>query len=150
MTRYEITRDGFTLSDDRDRLDLDVIHEFLSRSYWAEGIRKPRIERAIANSFPFGLYGEDGTQIGFARVLSDLSSIAYLMDVFVLEQYRGRGLGKFIVEGVLDYPKFAPVRRWMLATSDAHELYRQYGFGPYEPVTDIMMKFDPDMYHKLD
>jgi GNAT superfamily N-acetyltransferase len=69
-----------------------------------------------------------------------------MMDVFVLEEYRGKGLGKWLVESVLDYPTFEPVRRWLLATEDAHELYRRYGFGPYKPISDLMMKFDPEKY----
>jgi GNAT superfamily N-acetyltransferase len=147
MPAWEIVRGADTISDDRAKLDLDVIHGFLTRSYWAEGIKRERIQRAIDNSFPFGLY-RNGRQIGFARVLSDLSAIAYLMDVFVLEEYRGEGLGKWLVENVLEYPAFEPVRRWMLATEDAHELYRKYGFGPYEPASDLMMKLFKDKYRE--
>lgn len=145
MAHYEKQRDDFTVSDDRERIDMDVVHGFLTRSYWATGIKKSRVERAVNHSFSFGLYKGD-EQIGFARVLSDLSAIAYLMDVFVLEEHRGQGLGKWLVESVLACPTFESVRRWMLATADAHELYRKYGFGPYEPASDLMMKYNKDKY----
>lgn len=142
---WEVTRGEYTISDDRKRIDLDTVHGFLSCTYWAKGIQKSRVARAIDHSIPFGLFKGD-EMIGFARVLSDLSAIAYLMDVFVLEQHRGQGLGKWLVESLLAYPEFEPVRRWMLATEDAHDLYSRFGFGPYEPISDLMMKFDPDKY----
>ncbi len=147
MSEFLRTHGEYTVSDDRNRIDLDVVHGFLTTSYWATGIEKSRVQRAIDHSFPFGLY-HSGRMIGFARVLSDLSALAYLMDVFVIEEYRGEGLGKWIVECVLEYPAFQPVRRWMLATHDAHSLYERYGFGPYEPASDLMMKYDPDKYIK--
>ncbi len=140
----------FLFSDDPALLDVDVIHGFLTRSYWAEGIKKPRVQRVLENSYCFGLYEEesDGNlkQIGFARVLSDLSAIAYLMDVFVLEDYQGKGLGKWIVEEVLAYPMFEPVRRWILATEDAHSLYTRHGFTPLDHTDHYMQKYDPDKY----
>lgn len=145
MAAYICTKDDYTVSDERDRLDMDVIHGFLTRSYWATGIKRERVQRAMDNSFCYGLYKGD-TQIGFARVLSDLSAIAYLMDVFVLEEHRGKGLGQWLVKCLMDDPAFAPVRRWMLATHDAHTLYEKFGFGPYEPASDLMMKFNPDRY----
>ncbi|MBD3167185.1 GNAT family N-acetyltransferase [bacterium] len=144
---YTLTNALYEISDDRARLDLDVIHEFLTRSYWAEGIKKERIARAIEHSYPFGLYTGD-RQIGFGRVLSDLSAIAYLMDVFVQKDYRGKGLGKWLVEAILAYPEFEPVRRWVLATEDAHSLYAKYGFTPYEPMDSMMMRLDPDKYKR--
>jgi len=145
MDAYIRSRDGYTVSDQRDRLDLDVIHGFITRSYWATGIKRERMQRAMDNSFCFGLY-EGDVQIGFARVLSDLSAIAYLMDVFVLEDHRGRGLGKWLTQCVLEYPAFEPVRRWVLATHDAHALYEKFGFEPYAPADNLMMKYDPDKY----
>jgi GNAT superfamily N-acetyltransferase len=141
-------RDGYTVSDEKARLDLPVIHSFLTRSYWAEGIGMERIERVVQYSFCFGLYAPDGEMIGFGRVLSDTSAIAYLMDVFVLEQHRGKGLGKWLVECILAHPALQPVRRWVLATEDAHELYARYGFTPYEPASELMMKYDPEMYKR--
>ncbi|MBZ0263327.1 GNAT family N-acetyltransferase [bacterium] len=143
---YEFRRDNFLISNNPELLDIDVIHNFLAySSYWAKGLKKERLQRAIDHCFCFGLY-TDNRQIGFARVLSDLSSIAYLMDVFVLEQYRGKGLGKWLVEKVLDYPEFKPVRRWMLGTSDAHSLYEKYGFTPYSPMAELMMRYNPNKF----
>lgn len=145
---YEFSRDCFFISNNPELLDVDVIHHFLANSsYWAKGLKKPRLKRAIDNSFCFGLYTESG-QVGFARVLSDLSSIAYLMDVFILKEYRGNGLGKWLVEKVLDFPEFEPVRRWILGTSDAHSLYEKYGFTPYSPATELMMKYKPEKFYE--
>ncbi|MCB2213079.1 GNAT family N-acetyltransferase [bacterium] len=145
-------RQPYMISDDKALLDLDTIHGFLNRSYWAEGIQKPRVKRVLENSYCFGLYElePDTTtvkrQVGFARVLSDLSAIAYLMDVFIDEEYRGKGLGKWIVEEVLAYPTFEPVRRWILATDDAHSLYARHGFTPLDHPEHYMHRYDPDKY----
>jgi GNAT superfamily N-acetyltransferase len=130
---FEAHRDGFLISTDPDRLDLDTVCDFLTRAYWAKGRPREATERAYAHSLVFGLY--DGSrQIGVARVLSDYAIFAYLMDVFVHEDYRGRGLGKWLVETVLSHPDVKDVRRWMLATSDAHELYARFGFkSPGQP-----------------
>jgi GNAT superfamily N-acetyltransferase len=150
--QMSVKRTPFLVSDDPALLDLDVIHGFLTDCYWAKGIKKPRVQRVLDNSYCFGLYEEDVAgnvkQIGFARVLSDLSAIAYLMDVFVLEEYRGKGFGKWIVEEVLAYPTFEPVRRWILATDDAHSLYERHGFTPLDHPDHYMQKFDPDKYSK--
>lgn len=144
-TPFIRTRGEYTVSDNKSRLDLNVIHSFLTRTYWAEGIKMDRIERVVEHSFCFGLFkGEQ--MIGFGRVLSDTSAIAYMMDFFVLEEHRGKGLGKWLVESVLAYPPLQDVRRWMLATEDAHSLYSRYGFGPYEPAEELMMKYDPEKY----
>ncbi len=139
-------RDGFEVNDNRDTLDLDVVHTFLTSCYWAEGIKLERVKRATSNSECFGLYTSSGEMIGFGRVLTDFSSIAYLMDVFVIEEYRGQGLGKWLVECILGHEPFKPVRRWMLGTLDAHSLYERYGFTPYDAVADLMMRYDPDKF----
>lgn len=126
----EIDRDEFTVSTDSARLDLDVIHDFLAnRSYWVSGISFDSVKVSIEHSLNFGLY-HHGKQIGFARLLTDYVRFAYLMDVFILEEYRGKGLGKWLMECVFNHPALQDVRRWMLATWDAHDLYAQYGFGP--------------------
>lgn len=120
----------FAVSTDPARLDLVAIHDYLSnRSYWVPGIPFSLVEKAAQHSLNFGLYAQD-QQIGYARVLTDYVRFAYLMDVFVLEEYRGRGLGKWLMDCVMGHPDLQEVRRWMLATWDAHELYARYGFTP--------------------
>jgi GNAT superfamily N-acetyltransferase len=114
---------------DRERLDLGMMHAFLTRSYWAEGRTMRQLRRALDGSLPFGLYREQ-RQVGFARVVSDRLTFAYLADVFVLEPERGRGLGTFLIESVLGWEELAEVRYWTLFTRDAHALYRRFGFGP--------------------
>ena len=121
-------RDGaFFISDAEHLLCLDVIHKFLAQSYWAEGIPKELLERAIANSLCFGVY-EGARQIGFARVISDYATFAYLADVFVLEEHCGKGLSKRLMEMIMSHPRLQGLRRWHLVTRDAHGLYQQYGF----------------------
>lgn len=128
------TRDGYTVSTERARLDLDLIYDFLLReAYWAKGVRRAVMERGIAGSLPFGLYAPDGAMAGFARVVTDGASFAYLRDVFVLAGHRGRGLGLFLSECVCAHPDLATVHNWMLSTQDAHGLYARLGFAPVEP-----------------
>jgi GNAT superfamily N-acetyltransferase len=127
---FERSRDGYVISTDPARLDVDVIHEFLRGSYWSPNVPRDVVERAIAHSIPFGLYAPGGAQVGFARVVSDRAAFAYVGDVFVLEAHRGRGLGVWLMEAILAHPELQGLRRWHLATRDAHELYRRFGFGP--------------------
>jgi N-acetylglutamate synthase-like GNAT family acetyltransferase len=124
---YQRTRDGYLISTDVDRLEIDTIHRFLVRAYWSTGIPRKTLERAIRYSLPFGLYAADGGQCGFARVTSDFAVFALLSDVFVLPQHRWRGLGKWLVEAALGHPDLQGLRRWLLATADAHALYRKCG-----------------------
>jgi GNAT superfamily N-acetyltransferase len=120
-------RDGYLISTDASMLDLEVVHGYLSRSYWAAGVPEDVVRRSIENSLCFGVYrGEE--QAGFARVVTDRATFAYLADVFVLEEHRGRGIGKWLVEVILSHPDLQGLRRWMLATRDAHDLYRRYTF----------------------
>src|SRR6266550_1952190 len=115
----EWKRNGFTVSTDKARLDHGAIHEFLRDSYWAKGIPRELVDRSIENSLCFGLY--DGERlVGFARVISDYATFAYLSDVFVLESHRGQGLGTWFMETVMAHPDLRNLRRWMLATADAH------------------------------
>jgi GNAT superfamily N-acetyltransferase len=123
----ETHRDGLTISTDPKRLDLEVICDFFTRAYWAKGRPRARTERALANSLVFGVY-DGARQVGLARVITDFSIFAYLCDVFIHEEYRGRGVGKWLLETVFSHPDLAGLRRWTLATSDAHGLYRRYGF----------------------
>jgi len=120
-------RDGYLISTDASMLDLEVVHGYLSRSYWAAGVPEDVVRRSIENSLCFGVYrGEE--QAGFARVVTDRATFAYLADVFVLEEHRGQGIGKWLVEVILSHPDLQGLRRWMLATRDAHDLYRRYAF----------------------
>ncbi len=128
MEPFTRTRpDGAEVSDDPARLDFDVVHGYLTRSYWSPGIAREAVERAARHSLPFGLY-DGGRQVGYARVVTDRTTFAYLADVFVLEAHRGRGLGVFLVESVLAHPDLQGLRRWLLATRDAHTLYARSGF----------------------
>jgi GNAT superfamily N-acetyltransferase len=120
-------RDEYLISTDTSMLDLEVVHGYLSRSYWAAGVPEDVVRRSIENSLCFGVYrGEE--QAGFARVVTDHATFAYLADVFVLEEHSGQGIGKWLVEVILSHPDLQGLRRWMLATRDAHDLYRRYAF----------------------
>jgi GNAT superfamily N-acetyltransferase len=121
----EWRRDGYLISTDRDRLDLEAIWTFLRTSYWSPGIDRATVELAVANSLPFGLYTSEAAQAGFARVVTDRARFAWLADVFVLPQHRGHGLGVWLVETVLD--QVAGIRT-VLGTKDAHTLYERFGF----------------------
>ncbi len=124
-------RAGFEISTDRGRLDRDLIHRFLrDDSYWARGIPRDVLDRAIDNSLCFGLYEERGRQAGFARAVTDRAAIAYLADVFVVADRRGRDLGKWLIETVMAHPDLQGLRRIFLGTADAHALYERYGFRP--------------------
>jgi len=135
----EWKRDGFTISTEKERLDRDAIHEFLSHSYWAKGIPRELVDRSIENSLCFGLYEADAL-IGFARVITDNATFGYLSDVFVLESHRGRGLATWFMEVVFSHPDLQNLRRWMLATADAHGLYRKVGFTELSKPERIMEK----------
>lgn len=144
-TPNEWRRDEYTISTDRERIDLAVVHEFLSRSYWANNIPFETVRRSIENSLCFGLYEAD-EQIGFARVVTDSATFAYLCDVFVIENKRGRGLSKWLMETILAHPESQNLRRWMLATKDAHGLYGQFDFTPLDAPEVFMQRHAPDVY----
>ena len=125
--RKEWRYDGYVISTDASRLDLRTVHNFLKTSYWAAGVPFEVVERSVRNSMVFGVYsGEE--QVGFARVVTDRATFAYLADVFVLETHRGRGVGKWLMKTIFSHPDLQGLRRFMLATGDAHELYRRHGF----------------------
>lgn len=131
---FEVRRDDYFISTDKSLLDRDMIHIFLSqRSYWAKGRERKKVERAIEHSLCFGVYNEN-SQVGFARVVSDLTTFAWLCDVFILEEERGKGLGKWLVESILTHPELQGLKTFMLATRDAHGLYRSY--GDFEPLSE--------------
>jgi len=145
--KHEWARDAFRISTDRAEIDLACVVEFLSEhSYWAPGIPTEVVEKSLDHSVVFGLYREGGRQIGFARVVSDLATFAYLADVFVLDPYRGRGLSKWLVECVLSHPELQGLRRWMLGTRDAHSLYQRYGFTPLPDPGRFMQIHAPGVY----
>jgi GNAT superfamily N-acetyltransferase len=146
MTAMVVTDAGrFLISTDRAKLDVDVIHGFLTRSYWAEGIPRETVMRAIENSLCFGVYN-GAEQVGFARVISDFATYAYLADVFILEPYRERGLGKELIATVMAHPELQGLRRWSLGTRDAHGLYAQFGFAALENPSRMMEIADPEVY----
>ncbi len=123
--------DGYTLTDAPGRLDLDLIHGFLTASYWARGISRETVARSIRHSMAFGVYHDaSDTQIGFARVVSDRATFGYLSDVFVLDPHRRRGLARWLVLGILAHPELQGIRRFLLATRDAHAIYASVGFAP--------------------
>jgi GNAT superfamily N-acetyltransferase len=141
----EWKRDSLTVSTDRARLDRAAIHEFLRGSYWAKGIPRELVDRSIDNSLCFGLYDGDRL-VGFARVITDSATFAYLSDVFVLESHRGHGLGTWFMECVLSHPDLQNLRRWMLATADAHGLYRRVGFTALSKPDRIMERLLANAY----
>ena len=143
----EWRRDEFLISTDKRLLDLSVIHGFLTESYWAAGIPLEIVERSIEHSLAFGLYQRE-RQIGFARVITDYATFAYLADVFILEEFRGRGLGEWLIEAVMSHTELQGLRRWMLVTRDAHGLYRKSGFEDLKRPASIMEKTCPDIYTK--
>ena len=155
MARVEETivnerRGHYVISTERARLDLEVIHDYLSKqSYWAVGRSLETIRRSIENSVSFGLY-EGDQQIGFARVVTDFATFAWVADVFVLEDARGRGLGTWLVEVMLAHPDLRGFRRWTLATKDAHEIYRKFGFSELKRPERWMERRDPETQESPD
>lgn len=135
-------KENYKISTNKSELQINEIVSYLSRSYWATGRSKELIERSIENSLCFGLFYKD-RQIGFARVISDLATFAYLCDVFVIEEFQGKSLGKWMMSVVMNHPDLQGLRRWMLATQDAHGLYRQYGFTELQNTERWMEIFTP-------
>jgi len=144
----EHQRGDFLVSTDRSRLDLDVVHGFLTNCYWAKGIAREVVKRSIEHALCFGVYEASGAQVGFARVVSDFATFAYLGDVFVLESYRGRGLSKWLMECIMAHPDLQGLRRWILLTRDAHGLYSQFGFTPVKAAERYMELHDPNVYER--
>ena len=150
MTSMVVMEMGrFLISTDRSKLDVDVIHRFLARSYWAEGIPRQTVMRSIENSLCFGVY-DNARQIGFARVISDFATYAYVADVFILEPYRERGLGKELMASIMAHPDLQGLRRWSLGTRDAQGLYAQFGFKPVANTRarTVMEIVDPEIYSR--
>lgn len=135
--KEEYVKDGYRITTDRESMDAGAIHGYLSRSYWARGRPRSVVEKSIRHSFCFGLF-EGAAQIGFARVVTDYATFAYLADVFVLESHHGLGLGKWLMECVMAHPELQGLRKWSLATRDAHGLYARHGFTPLSRPEDHM------------
>jgi GNAT superfamily N-acetyltransferase len=144
---HQSRRGEYLVTTDKMSLDVVLIHDFLSKSYWAKGIGIEIVQRSITNSLCFGVYNE-AQQIGFARVITDYATFAYLADVFILEPFRKQGLSKWLIETIVSHPDLQGLRRWMLATRDAHELYRNYGFENLKSPEALMERLFPEVYLK--
>ncbi|NOX19221.1 MAG: GNAT family N-acetyltransferase [Chlorobi bacterium] len=136
-------KENYVIDTDKNRLDRKLIHSFLLTTYWAKTITFEQVNKAIENSLCFGMYSDD-KQIGFARVLSDFSGFAYIADVFILPERRGKGLSKWLMEVILEYPDLQNLRRWLLATKDAHSLYEKFGFTQLENPKQFMELHDSE------
>lgn len=147
MQPVEYHHGNYFVSTDPARLDLDVIHGFLTRSYWSEGIPREVVAQSMKHSLCFGVF-DGNQQIGFARVITDYTTFAYLADVFIIESHRGKGLSKFLMECIVTHPQLQGLRRWVLGTRDAHGLYAQYGFKPLAKPDRFMERHDPDVYRR--
>ena len=139
--------EDFEISTDKSRLDLEAIHAFLTASYWSPGVPVEVVRKAIDHSICFGIF-QGSAQVGFARVTTDRATFAYLADVYVLETCRGKGLGKRLMDVIMAHPDLQGLRRFMLATRDAHGLYAQYGFAPIGSPDRLMEILKPDIYRR--
>ena len=145
-------KDGYEISTDKKKLDIPFIHRYLSTaSYWAKNIPIEIVEKSIEGSICFGLYDLQpgipaGKQVGFARMVTDSATFGYLADVFIIEEHRNKGLSKWLMEVVMGYPDFKGIRRWMLATRDAHGLYKQFGFTAPDKPERLMQIVKTDPY----
>jgi len=147
MEKTEWSRDEYLLSTDKSKIDVLIVQDFLSHSYWAENIPLETVQKSIDNSLCFAIY-RNNQLIGFARVISDFATFAYLADVFILPGERGKGLSKWLITTIMDYPQLQGLRRFTLATRDAHGLYAQFGFTRFDNPERWMQKHDPDVYKK--
>jgi GNAT superfamily N-acetyltransferase len=142
----KISERSIVVTTDRSRLDLDVIHGFLTTAYWSKGVPRETVARSMEHSLCFGAFDGD-RQVGFARVISDLTTFAYICDVFALESHRKRGVGKSLMAAIMAYPELQGLRLWTLFTRDAHGLYRQFGFSPPAHPERLMQVLATDPYH---
>ena len=150
MQTLEVSKDGFLISTDKSKLDIAALHEFLSKeAYWSLGVPIEIIRKTTENALNFGLY-EGEKQIGYAKVISDFATIAYLGDVYVLPEYRGRGLSKWLMEIIIAHPRLQGFRRWVLSTKDAHGLYERFGFIKLHRPERWMERPDPNMKESPD
>ena len=143
MSNISLSKGDYLISTDKRKLDINAVHEFLSKkAYWCLNIPIDKVQTAIENSLCFGVYKAE-KQIGFARVITDFSTIAYLGDVYILEEHRGKGISKWLIEIIMNHPQLQGLRRWILLTGDAHELYRKYGWTDIADPTKWM-----ELHHK--
>jgi len=147
MEKTEWIKDGYLVSTDKSKIDVETVHHFLSRSYWAENIPLDVVRKSIENSLCFGMYHEEKL-VGFARAISDFATFAYLADVFILPEERGKGLSKWLIGIILEHPQLQGLRRFTLATRDAHSLYAQFGFSLFDKPERWMQKHDPVVYKR--
>jgi len=145
MEITEWRKDNYLLSTDKSKIDVQAVHRFLSQSYWAEGIPEEVVQRSIDNSLCFTIYHHDKL-VGFARVISDAATFAYLADVFIIPEERGRGLSRWLMNVIINHPQLQGLRRLILATRDAHDLYAQFGFTPFDKPERWMQRHNPDVY----
>jgi GNAT superfamily N-acetyltransferase len=138
--------DGFRISSELKDMDLDAVHDYISKSYWAKGIPIDTLKRAMQNSICFGVFDKVGAQVGFARAVTDCATYAYLADVYILEEHRGIGLSKWLMSEVLSHPSLQGLRRITLATRDAHSLYEKFGFKALAKPEIFMEDWNPNVY----
>ncbi len=149
MSNYlMVEKDGYTISNDPSKIEVETVHEYLSKhSYWAQNIPYAVVQTSIQNSFCFGVFFE-GRQVGFARLITDKATFAYLADVFILPEHRGKGLSKWLMQAMQALPELKGLRRWLLGTKDAHGLYAQFGWTPFtdEQTKRFMQLHNPEVY----
>lgn len=140
--------EGYRITTDQEEMNFELIHREIAQSYWAKGIPADTMKKAMINSLCFAVMTDEGEQVGFARIISDYSTFAYLADVFVVESHRGRGISKQLMIAITKHPDLQGLRRSLLATADAHGLYNQFGFRPLANPDRFMERWDPDVYVK--
>lgn len=145
---YETRQENYLISTDPKKLDAEAIHAFLTTAYWSLNIPLTVVKKALANSLCFGLY-HDGKQVGLSRVVTDYATYAYLCDVYVLEAHRGKGLGHWMVECIMTHPELQNLRRFTLATRDAHGVYAAFGFTALKAPDRMMERHDPEVYQRM-
>ena len=146
LTKEHIMVAGYKTSSDLKDMDLTTIHGFISNSYWANNIPLNTLAKAINNSLCFGVFAECGKQVAFARMITDSATFAYLADVFVLKEHRGKGLSKLLMQEIIKHPDLQGIRRMMLATNDAHKLYEQFGFNALSSPESFMEIHQANVY----
>jgi GNAT superfamily N-acetyltransferase len=146
MRRDSLVIEGFRISSELKEMDLDAIHVYVSKSYWAKDIPIATLKRAMENSICFGVFDRVGDQVGFARAVTDYATYAYLADVYILDDHRGIGLSKWLMSEIMSHPRLQGLRRITLATRDAHGLYEKFGFKPLAKPEIFMEDWNPDVY----